>query len=114
MSASKQADPTWKWITFLADAPQMKRWAGEFGRMNANDVAMADPAVQKNALLKTTTEAFKVAGVDEAPFFFPVPAGWSQPLSDYGTLVFQKKLTPKEAAPKAIEEINKKLAEAAQ
>src|SRR5207302_5186560 len=110
----KQPDQVWKWITFVADAPQMKRWAGEFGRMGANDVAMNDPEVQKNALLKTTSEAFAKAGVDEAPFFFPTPPQWSQPVADYGTLVLQKKIAPKEAAAKAIEEINKKLADAAQ
>jgi multiple sugar transport system substrate-binding protein len=110
MSASKQPELTWKWLTFVADLPQMKRWAGEFGRMVANDAAMADPEVQKNPLLRTTTEAYKI-GVDEAPFFFNTPPMWSQPMADYGTLVLQKKVPPKEAAAKAIEEINKKLAE---
>jgi hypothetical protein len=72
---------------------------------------MADPEVQKNPLLKTTTEAFKI-GVDEAPFFFPTPPQWSQPIADHGTLVSQKKETPKDGAQKAIQEINTKLAEA--
>jgi hypothetical protein len=89
----------------------LKRFAGGLGRYVANDAALADPEVKKNLLVQTTAEAAKGA-VDEGPFFFNTPPQYSQPAGDYGTLVSQKKLAPKEAATKMIDEMNKSLADA--
>jgi multiple sugar transport system substrate-binding protein len=103
-----KADAAWKWASFLADAPQMKRFAAGIGRFVSNDVVLADPEIQKNVLLQLTAKAFDTA-VPESPFMVALPEQLFQPMADNGTLILLGKETPQQAAKNAIDQMNKAL-----
>ena len=103
-------EKAWAWARYLSDAPQTARFAAELGRFLTNDKALEDPDVQKNALVQLTAKAFQTA-VDEGPFMLKVSANWSQPETDYGTLVDDGSMSPTDAADQMIAEMNEILAE---
>jgi multiple sugar transport system substrate-binding protein len=104
------ADAAWKWAAYLTDGPQMTRLAAVLGRFVGNEVALQDPEVQKNSMVQLTAEATQQA-VIELPLFVKLPENYLNPVSDYGLLVAQGKLTPEEAAAQAIQAINTSLQE---
>ena len=103
-------EAAWKWSKYVSDAPQTARFAGGLGRFLANDKALEDPAAQENWLVQLTAKAFAEA-VDEGPFMMQVAGGWSQPETDYGTLVWEGDMEPGEAAEAMVAEMNDILAE---
>jgi maltose-binding protein MalE len=104
------ADAAWKWAAYLTDGPQMARLAAILGRFVGNDVALQDPEVMKNGMVQLTAEAAQHA-VIELPLFVKLPENYLNPISDYGLLVAQDKLTPEEAAALAVQTINENLRE---
>jgi multiple sugar transport system substrate-binding protein len=106
MTSLKQKDETWKFIQYISDYPQEAKWAATIGRLMANDKALAQPDVMKNALVQVTGKAFNT-GMDEARFMQKTATGYGQPEVDFGSQVDTGKLTPAEAAPKLIDAINK-------
>jgi multiple sugar transport system substrate-binding protein len=102
----KNKDASWKWVSFFADYPQAAAWAAGIGRLVANDKALAQPEVKSNWLVQLTGKAYNNA-IDESLMMKPVATGFGQPESDYGSKVDTGAITPAEAAPKMIDEINK-------
>jgi multiple sugar transport system substrate-binding protein len=105
---TNKADAAWKWASFLADAPQMKRFAAGLGRFVSNEVVLADPGIQKNALLQLTAKAFANA-VPESPLMAELPEQFFQPMADNGNLVLLGKETPQQAAKNTIDQMNQAL-----
>ncbi|MBV8816684.1 MAG: extracellular solute-binding protein [Verrucomicrobia bacterium] len=103
-----KTDSAWKWASFLADAPQMKRFAAGIGRYVSNDVVLADPEIKNNALLQLTSKAFESA-VPEVPLMADLPEQFLQPMADNGTLILLGKETPQQAAKNAIDQMNQSL-----
>jgi multiple sugar transport system substrate-binding protein len=105
---TNKADAAWKWASFLADAPQMKRFAAGLGRFVSNEVVLADPEIQKNALLQLTSKAFATA-VPESPLMAELPEQFFQPMADNGNLILLGKETPQQAAKNTIDQMNQAL-----
>jgi multiple sugar transport system substrate-binding protein len=103
-----KADAAWKWASFLADAPQMKRFAAGLGRYVSNDVVLADPEIKTNALLQVTSQSFATS-VPESPFMVDLPEQFFQPMSDSGSLVMLGKASPEEGAKNAVNQMNHSL-----
>jgi multiple sugar transport system substrate-binding protein len=104
-----RAEAAFKWAAFLADAPQAKRMATVLGRTVLNNVAMADPEVQKNALAMLGNTATKYYFQDAVWFqFWPLEA--RQPFVDAIQSVKAGKATSADAAAKCIADLNKVLA----
>jgi multiple sugar transport system substrate-binding protein len=108
MTSTKNKDATWKFISFISDYPQEATWAATIGRLMANDKALIQPDVQKNALVQLTGKAFNTA-VDETLFMKKIATGWTQPQIDYGNQVDTGAMKPADAAPKMIDATNKLL-----
>jgi multiple sugar transport system substrate-binding protein len=108
MTSPKQADAAWKWVSFISDYPQEATWAAQIGRLMANDKALEQPEVKANWLVQLTGKAFNT-GMDEANFMKKTATGYGQPEVDYGNQVDTGALTPQDASPKMIAEINKVL-----
>jgi multiple sugar transport system substrate-binding protein len=105
-----KADAAWKWVSFLGDSPQMKRFAARLGRYVSNDVVLNDPEIKSNALLQLTSKAFEF-GVPESPFLVDLPEQFFQPMADNGSLVMFGKETPQQAAKNAIDQMNQALSQ---
>lgn len=104
-----RSEAAFKWAAFLADAPQTKRFAAILGRTVLNDVAMADPEVQKNALNVLTAKATNYGFADAAYFtFWPLDA--RTPFKDGAAAVWAGE-EPAQAAQAAIDALNQILAE---
>jgi multiple sugar transport system substrate-binding protein len=106
ITSTKQADSAWKFVSFISDYPQEATWAAQIGRLMANDKALEQPDAKANWLVQLTGKAFNSA-VDETLFMKKVATGWSQPEVDFGSQIDTGAATPKDAAPKMIEAINK-------
>jgi ABC-type glycerol-3-phosphate transport system substrate-binding protein len=109
ITSPKQADATWKFVSFISDYPQEASWAAQIGRLMANDKALEQPDAKANWLVQLTGKAFNSA-VDETLFMKKVATGFGQPEVDFGNQVDTGVATPKDAAPKMIDAINKILA----
>jgi hypothetical protein len=106
ITSPKNADSTWKFVSFISDYPQEASWAAQIGRLMANDKALEQPDAKANWLVQLTGKAFNNA-VDETLFMKKVATGWSQPEIDFGNQIDTGAATPKDAAPKMIDAINK-------
>ena len=69
VAPGKNADVAWQFAAYIADKPQMLRWAKLLSRYNANAAAMADPEVAKLPLIAKSVEAVKY-GLDVKPPYF--------------------------------------------
>jgi len=104
-----RSDAAFKWAAFLADAPQAKRMGTVLGRTVLNNVAMADPEVQKNALAMLGDKATKYVFQDAVWFqFWPLEA--RQPFTDAIQSVKAGKADAATAAQACIDALNKVLA----
>jgi multiple sugar transport system substrate-binding protein len=104
------SEAAFKWAAFLADSAQTQRFAAQLGRTVLNDVAMADPEVQKNDLNVLTARATNYGFADAAYFtFWPLDA--RTPFKDAASDVWYG-TSPADAAQAAIEALNDILASA--
>jgi multiple sugar transport system substrate-binding protein len=104
-----RAEAAFKWAAFLADAAQTRRFAAILGRTVLNDVAMADPEVQKNDLNVLTAKATNYGFADAAYFtFWPLDA--RVPFKTAAEAVSFDGESPAAAAQAAIAELNQVLA----
>jgi multiple sugar transport system substrate-binding protein len=102
-----RSEAAFKWAAFLADSAQTARFAA-LGRTVLNDVAMADPEVQKNDLNVLTAKATNYGFADAAYFtFWPLDA--RTPFKDAAAAVWGGE-DPAKAAMDAIEALDAILA----
>jgi multiple sugar transport system substrate-binding protein len=71
-SGSANKDAAWKFISFLADAPQAAAFSAVAGRYVANNVALGMPAVKNNAFIQQQAQ-LQPSAINDAPFLQPVP-----------------------------------------
>ena len=108
LSSNKNADAAWKFASFLSDADQLKRLAAGIGRYVANNKALNDPEVKKNALVQLTATVANEGNVGDFGLVH-VPDNLTQPMNSYGDQVSKGTISPEEGAAKALAEINQKL-----
>ena len=108
VTTGPRSEAAFKWAAFLADSAQTTRFAAILGRTVLNDVAMADPEVQKNDLNVLTAKATNYGFADAAYFtFWPLDA--RTPFKDAAAAVWGGE-DPAVAANAAIEALNSILA----
>lgn len=105
---TKNAAQAFKFIAYLADAPQAARFAAKLGRTVQNTVAMKDPAAAANKLNQVV---YKVAtlGFQDSAWFAFWPESARQNFTDAVAAV-AKGMSTADAAKKCISDLNNTLA----
>jgi multiple sugar transport system substrate-binding protein len=107
VAPGKNADVAWQFAAYIADKPQMLRWAKLLSRYNANAAAMADPEVAKLPLIAKSVEAVKY-GLDVKPPYFvgAYPNCYNSIVTDNAAAVADGKTTPADGAKSLVKDLN--------
>ena len=73
-------------------------------------MALKDPAVANNPMVKAVGEGFRVGIPFDVPFYYRIPSGLWSPMNNYYDAVFAGDFAPAEAGQKTIDEMNALLA----
>jgi multiple sugar transport system substrate-binding protein len=71
-AGSANKDAAWKFISFLADAPQAAAFSAVAGRYVANSAALSMPIIKDNAFIQQQA-LLQPSAINDAPFLEPVP-----------------------------------------
>ena len=104
-SSSANPDLAWELVEYLSDAAQTAQFASGLGRLVANDVALADPAVKSNELVQTTAAAFK-SSADEVPLMRDMPSDFLNAFGDVLTAVDRGEMAPADGGQKIVDGLN--------